>query len=155
MRWRLWLISSLLLACSSSSDPASAPAPTGAGSAGSAGSAGAPVTGGVTRVGDVVTVTMDPFTVEPGEEVYRCQNFANPFDGDVDVERWESEMTPGSHHMLFFYRAGAVDGPGTPCSGLEFHATPYSTQLPSDGVTYPEGVAARVDHADGFRVQSH
>ena len=162
MRAHLLLLPLAALACSSSTDPSTpagsagaAGASAGCAAGATAGTAGAPAGSGITRDGDVVTVTMERFTVEPGEEVYRCQNFANPFDGDVDVERWESEMTPGSHHMLFFYREGAVDGPSTPCSGLEFQATPFSTQLPKDGVTYPPGVAARVKKSSGFRVQSH
>jgi hypothetical protein len=121
------------------------------------GAAGQPAAGlgGITREGNLVTVTMDSFTVAPGEEVYRCQNYANPFGADVDVERFESEMTQGSHHLLFFYQGNAKDAPVESCSGLEFHASPYSTQLPSDSVEYPAGVAARVKQSDGFRVQSH
>jgi hypothetical protein len=123
--------------------------------AGGAGGAAPTGKGGIARDGNLVTVTMDSFTVAPGEEAYYCQNFANPFDGDVDVEKFASEMTQGSHHLLFFYSPKAKDAPVESCSGLEFHATPYSTQLPSDSVEYPAGVGARIKQSDGFRVQSH
>jgi len=166
------LAGSLALAgCSSSSDgdPASSPGTSAAGaggssaagaggssSAGAAGTGGsAAVTPGIKRDGNKVTITMEPFVVPPGEEVYRCQNFANPFDGDVDVTRFASHMPEGSHHLLVFYKPGIADGPLAPCSGLEFTASPYSTQLPDDEVKYPAGVGAHVQKSNGFRLQSH
>ena len=79
-----------------------------------------------------MTIELASFDVGPGEEVYKCQNFANPFGEDVEVSAFESHMTGGSHHLLLFYKNGASDGPLTDCSGLEFDATPYGTQLPDD-----------------------
>ena len=98
---------------------------------------------------------MDSFTIPPGGEVYKCQNFANPFGEVAEVRKFESHMTPGSHHLLLFYNEGASDGPLEDCSGLEFAATPYSTQLPDDEVAFPAGVAARIDPSTGIRLQSH
>src|SRR5689334_3640011 len=52
----------------------------------------------------VVTITTDSFDVPPGQEMYRCQNFANPFDGlNVDIARFEVTMPAGSHHMIMFF----------------------------------------------------
>jgi hypothetical protein len=126
----------------------------GGGSPGSTSSASSGVGGGVG--GESVTLTLDSFVVQPGEEVYKCQNFTNPFGGaDAEVKAFASHMTPGSHHLLLFYKPGATDGPLQDCSGLEFAATPYSTQLPDDALVFPEGVAARISSGDGFRIQSH
>lgn len=106
--------------------------------------------------GQTVTLTMDSFDVPSGGEVYKCQNFANPFQGkDVDISEFESHMALGSHHMLLFYEPGVSDGPLEDCSGLEFAATPYSTQLPDDSMPFPPGVAAHLPASEGFRVQSH
>lgn len=91
----------------------------------------------------------------PGEEVYKCQNFANPFGADTDIQAFESHMTPGSHHLLLFYKDNAMDTPLTNCSGLEFAATPYTTQLPDDTVAYPAGIAAALPAKKGIRLQSH
>jgi hypothetical protein len=102
-----------------------------------------------------VTLTLESFTVPPGGEVYKCQNFANPFGADVELAKFESHMTKGSHHLLLFYRPDATNGPLEDCSGLEFSATPYSTQLPDDELTFPDGVAALVPASNGFRLQSH
>lgn len=135
--------------------------PTTTTSGGAGGSGGSSATTGATtgaggNVGDTVTLTMTTFTVPPGGEVYRCQNFANPFGGaDVDVSAFESHMTGGSHHLLLFYRDGAVDGVDSKCDGLEFAPTPYSTQIPDDSLEFPAGVAAKIPSSKGFRLQSH
>ncbi|MFO0617620.1 MAG: hypothetical protein U0414_33810 [Polyangiaceae bacterium] len=105
--------------------------------------------------GKTVTIELASFDVGPGEEVYKCQNFANPFGEDVEVSAFESHMTGGSHHLLLFYKNGASDGPLTDCSGLEFDATPYGTQLPDDQLDFPAGVAAAIPSGTGLRLQSH
>jgi hypothetical protein len=99
---------------------------------------------------------MDSFDIMPGEEVYKCQNFKNPFGADADVKAFESHMTKGSHHLLLFYKNNvAANGPLEDCSGLEFAATPYSTQLPDDSAVFPDGVAAGIPVTKGLRLQSH
>jgi hypothetical protein len=105
---------------------------------------------------DTVTLQLTPFTVPAGTEVYKCQNFKNPFGGAaVEVKEFESHMTSGSHHLLLFYKASATDDPIEDCSGLEFAASPYGSQRPDDGIRYPDGVAALVPGANGFRLQAH
>jgi hypothetical protein len=105
--------------------------------------------------GQSVTLTLDAFDVAPGAEVYKCQNFANPFGADVDVQRFESDMTPGSHHLILFYLDGAQNGPLTDCSGLEFASTPYVSQSAHDELTYPQGAAALFPASKGLRLQAH
>jgi hypothetical protein len=121
----------------------------------SAASTSSSTSGGTGGQPAALTITLDSFTVPPGGEVYKCQNFANPFGADVEISKFESHMTPGSHHLLLFYKQGATNGALQDCSGLEFAATPYSTQLPDDELTFPDSVAALIPAADGFRVQSH
>lgn len=143
---------------STSGSTGSAAATTSSGSGGSGGSAtttGA-TTGSGGAPGDTLTLKMDTFTVPPGGEVYKCQDFANPFGGvDTDVSAFESHMTGGSHHLLLFYKDGAVDSPEEDCKPFEFAATPYSTQLPDDSLEFPAGVAAQIPTNKGFRLQSH
>ena len=45
---------------------------------------------------------MSPFTVHPNEEVYKCQEFGNPFGKDVDLVKMDGYMDPGSHHFFLF-----------------------------------------------------
>jgi hypothetical protein len=153
----LFLCGAVVLAgCDSGGGGAGAggqPAGTG-GSGGSAGSGGSGGTGG--NPGRTVSLTMGPFMVASGIDVYRCQNFKNPFGGgDVEVASFESHMTAGSHHAFLFFQPNAQDGAIEPCSGLEFHPTPYSTQRPDSQITYPAGVAALLPAAQGFRIQAH
>ena len=156
-----WLpISTLALFALTACDGGSIETTTSTGSQTTSGSGGSASTGTTTGTGgdagDTLTLTMAPFTIPPGGEVYRCQNFANPFGGaDADVSKFESHMTGGSHHLLLFYKDGAVDGVDPNCNGLEFAATPYSTQIPDDSLDFPAGVAALVPAKTGFRLQSH
>jgi copper type II ascorbate-dependent monooxygenase-like protein len=155
-----------LAACGGSTEttPTGSTTSAATGSGGS-GAGGSDVTVGATTgatsgtggaVGDTLTLTMETFTVPPGGEVYKCQNYANPFGGTpADVSAFESHMTGGSHHLLLFYKKNATNTPEADCSGLEFAATPYSTQLPDDTLEFPAGVAAQVPTNQGFRLQSH
>src|SRR5262245_14890758 len=103
----------LISACGGSPDDQStsshAAASAGAGGSGPAGSTGSGSTSGSGAgggSGKSVTLKMTPFTVPSGGEVYKCQNFANPFGAEAEVSAFESHMTPGSHHMLLFYKEG-------------------------------------------------
>jgi hypothetical protein len=106
------------------------------------------------QTGDVV-LKMTPFTVPAGQEVFMCQNFANPFGADADIREFESHMSTGSHHLLIFYKQDATDDPVAACSGLEFSAGPYGAQTPDAVVTYPDGVAALIPKNQGLRFASH
>lgn len=139
---------------SGSSSTSSGTSSSAASSSGAASSSSSSSSSGA--MGPTTKIVLSDFDVMPGEEVYKCQNFANPFGGkDAEVTTFASHMTQGSHHLLLFYKPGIADGALEGCSGLEFAATPYSTQLPNDAVTFPEGVAALVPQTMGFRVQSH
>jgi hypothetical protein len=102
------------------------------------------------------TIALGHFVVAPGQERYACQDFANPFGGaPAAIHQFASHMTPGSHHLLVFYKPSAADAPLADCSGTEFAPGPYGSQRPDDAIVYPDGVAAVVAPTDGFRVQAH
>ncbi len=103
----------------------------------------------------MITLTMSPFVVPAGSEVYRCQNFANPFGGDGAFDAIESHMTPGSHHLFVFYRDGITDGPVEECGGLEFSPGPFATQLRDERMNYPAGIAAAIGAGQGIRLNAH
>lgn len=160
MKQKPFLMVTLSLLLAACSDPQTGTGGSaGGGGSGGAGGSGATTsgtgTGTGTQVGQSVTIAMDSFEIPSGAEVYKCQNFANPFGGDAEVSRFESHMTGGSHHLLLFYKDGVTDGPLGDCSGLEFAATPYSTQIPDDSTGFPDGVAAFVPASKGLRLQSH
>ena len=106
--------------------------------------------------GESVALTLDTFSVPAGGEVYKCQDFANPFGGaEVSVSGFESHMTPGSHHLLMFFKDGASNGALSDCSGVEFGAGPYGSQRPDDQISYPPGIGVTIAPSRGFRVQVH
>ncbi len=156
----LLLVALPLVACGSA--VAQNATTTGSGGSGTT-AAGTGVTGASTAAstssggdGKTVTLTMQPFDVPAGKEVYMCQNFANPFGGaTVDIGEFESHMAKGSHHLLVFYKDGITDSPEETCSGLEFAATPYGSQQPDDTLSFPPGVAAELPPTTGLRFQSH
>lgn len=134
---------------------------SGGGSGGSNSSSGASSSGGNPDAGvsdQSVTLTMGPFTVPGGSEVFKCQTFANPFGGkDVDVKEYEEHMTQGSHHMFVFFSAGATDGAVEDCpnGGLEYHPYPFSAQSPDATLTYPPTVGSHIPGAMGFMLNAH
>jgi hypothetical protein len=114
-----------------------------------------PSDGGVTMMGDEAIITMTPFPVAAGAEVYMCQTFANPFGADAEIAKFHSSMSAGSHHLLVLYDDNAQDGALTPCSGLTFGPMPYGAQQPEAEVAYPDGVAALIKANQGFQLVSH
>jgi hypothetical protein len=105
-----------------------------------------------------VTLTMSPFTVEPNHEVYKCQDFANPFAGQaVDIHRYDLDMNEGSHHMNLFYNQGATDGNVVDCPNGGFQQGPntFGAQSPKASQTYPDGVGAAIPAGTGFTMNAH
>ncbi len=128
----------------------------GTGGGGTAGVAGVSGAGGSTDVPWEVTLDMGPFVVAPGQDTYRCQNFANPFGGvNVEIAEFESHMTTGSHHLVLNSVNNATSTGIVSCGGLEIPSGPFATQTRDDKLTYPEGIAAPLSGTDGFRINSH
>jgi hypothetical protein len=101
---------------------------------------------------------MNSFPVGPGEELYKCQDFANPFrDQPVDVVRYDLAMSAGSHHMLLFYSSGASDGPVIDCpqGGLQIGPYTFGAQSQKDSAQYPDGVGAAIPSRMGFTMNAH
>ena len=123
----------------------------GAGGTGSGGTGGDPGNGVKTA-----TIATIPVSAQPGQEIYKCQNFKNPFGGkDIAVLRSESFMTPGSHHMFVFYDDGNADSGTQDCSGLEYGTTIHSAARPQQSNNYPDGVGRLVSGNQGFRILVH
>lgn len=131
---------------------------TGMGGApGAGGNLGA---GGTTSSASEFTFETATFTVPPGSEVYKCQDFRNPFGQDVAIVESTTHLVSGSHHMFAFLVPNdqlslfdaLVDCPG---GGVEFH--PYLTTSASEEATttYPPGVGRVLGAGDGVRLMVH
>jgi hypothetical protein len=106
----------------------------------------------------VATLVADAFDIEPGEEFVRCQRFANPFGQDVAVQKVETFMTSGSHHLFVFVGdnpADNEDGELEACSGLTFGPNLHLSQRSHDVTRFPPGVGRAFAGKQGVRLQIH
>jgi len=141
------------------------PSSSSSSSSGGAASEGGLVTGDGAPMNDPdtdysvapVTLTMSTFTVAPGQEVFYCQNFANPWGKQVDIKTYELDMGVGSHHMFAFYANGATNGAiaACPSGGLTFGAFTFTAQTPMLTQTYPQSVGATIPSGTGFQMMVH
>ena len=107
-------------------------------------------------------------TLQPNEEVTKCWYFAAPNTANIGVTRWESKMSPGSHHMIVFLSNTQQQAPGTVTencgiigAGTSGAVWSYSSQTPyadqqlplDDGTGKPVGVGL-VPNQPGF-IQMH
>jgi hypothetical protein len=170
-RWGIVIVVELGSGCGGSVETPSLPgsSATGASNDGGPGASAEPgARGAVTRddgaaasnpeVAYAVTLTMSGFTVPAAGEVYKCQDFANPFQGQqVDIKTYELAMNAGSHHMILFYSQGAADGSVIDCpeGGLKTGPFTFGSQSQKATQTYPEGVGATIPPGMGFTMNAH
>ena len=108
-----------------------------------------------------ITLTMDAFSVPPNSEVYKCQQFGNPFARDVDLVKMVGTMTSGSHHFFLFNMSPTTGRNQTaplgdcPAKGLEFHPFPFLSQQPNWTVEYPAGMGYPLVSANGVTMNVH
>lgn len=58
----------------------------------------------------IVSPTVD---INPGVEVTYCYYFRTPNTTDLQIKRWASHMTDGSHHMILYLTSTDQQTPGT------------------------------------------
>lgn len=100
---------------------------------------------------------MTPLEVPAGGELYKCQDFANPFGKDIAIIESKSVMSPGSHHFAAFRIDGltTADLADCPAGGLEAHEFVHASQTPEQDTTYPANVGRFLPATDGLRLQVH
>ncbi|MGH7268943.1 MAG: hypothetical protein ACREJ3_00815 [Polyangiaceae bacterium] len=115
-----------------------------------------------TEIAETKTLTIAPFLVKAGDEVYMCQQFANPFGRDVDLVKMDGQMSTGSHHFFVFNMSPATGrntaAPLGPCpgAGLEFHPYIFLSQQPNWSVVYPEAdMGYPLPAANGLMMNVH
>lgn len=108
-----------------------------------------------------IVIETGAFTVPPGGEVYKCQDFQNPFDGKaVGIVATETDLTAGSHHMFAFVMPNQdlslFDGlHDCPSGGTEFHEYVTTAGSPHSVTQYPDGVGRYFPESAGFRMNVH
>jgi len=83
-------------------------------------------------------------TINPGQEITYCYYFRTPNTEELAIKSWSSEMTPGSHHMIFKTTTSDVMPPGTisasNCGGFDTTNIPswvYAAQTPTADAQLP------------------
>jgi hypothetical protein len=100
-------------------------------------------------------------TLAPGEEVTKCWYFQTPNTVEKGITRWESQMTPGSHHMIVFFSDELQEAPGTIVEDCGFTGSAgaavwtYSSQRPQGEQQLPEGVGMKVNAGQYGFIQMH
>jgi hypothetical protein len=110
-----------------------------------------------------ITLTMTSFSVPPNSEVFKCQEFGNPWGRDVDIVKLDGYMSPGSHHFFLFnmdsttLRTQAAPLGDCPGAGIEFHPFPYLSQQPGHYIiSYPQAnMGYPLVAANGLMMNSH
>lgn len=89
-------------------------------------------------------VTSTDLTISPGEETTKCFYFHTPNTEVVAIHKWVSDLTPGSHHMIFYQTLGGTapaDGTIDDCSEGGSSSIPlpvYLTQIPHQEADFPD-----------------
>ncbi len=84
-------------------------------------------------------VSSSPFELLPGTEVTKCFYFHTPNTEALQINKWVSDMTPGSHHMIVFASLGTqpADGVVDDCDGADIPVPIYGTQIPHEVLQFP------------------
>ncbi len=103
------------------------------------------------------TITMDTFVVQPNQEVFKCQDFANPWGKQVDIKTYDLDMETGSHHMFAFYKSGGTNASliDCPSGGLTFGPFTFTSQQHEVAQTYPPTIGATIPQGTGFTMMVH
>jgi hypothetical protein len=73
--------------------------------------------GSGTDPGAAFTIQSSDVVINAGQEVTYCYWFTTPNTTPIAVNKWVSDMTPGSHHMIFF--AGGTLPANLPANGID------------------------------------
>jgi hypothetical protein len=144
----------------SSAGGSSGPTPPGGGGAtnpasagGTNGAAGGPPSADLPGT---VTLNTDSFQLQPGQEIYKCQNFDNPFGGkDTAIQRIVTDMATGSHHLHVYNLTEGTSRTLEDCDISDFHALVHAAGSPHAETDYPAGMATKIRGNTGLRIQLH
>jgi hypothetical protein len=115
------------------------------GSAGTGGADGGAGTLPPPAAGKGIQIQTKPFTVMPGQELFKCYHTQIPLDTELDISEFESVMSVGSHHFILYRADGDTTAVDTltdgGCAGNFTTSWVYSSGQPHYGFKNPDGVA--------------
>lgn len=96
--------------------------------------------------------------LQPGAEVTYCYYTRMPNAELAGVKRWESKMTPGSHHMILYFTQTELKPQGTLTQdgcGAGLGVWTYSAQEPSVSFAMPKDIGMTVPAGQPAFIQMH
>jgi hypothetical protein len=103
-----------------------------------------------------VTLTTDQFLLKADQEIYKCQNFDNPFGSkDTAIQRVTTDMSQGSHHLHVYHMTTSATRTLEDCDINDFHPLLFAAAQPHAEQQYPAGMAAKLLGTAGIRIQLH
>ena len=117
----------------------------GAGGAGGSGGSG----GGLPPPTNGIQILTPSFTLQPGQELFKCFYTSLPATVDVAAVKFQSTMAPGSHHFILYATQNAIYpdntfrdcGGGLGSSQNDPPVWVYASQDPTGELDMPPGVA--------------
>lgn len=102
-------------------------------------------------------VKVGPFTVGPGEEVTRCGYAYLPLEQDGDLNRIETAMNTGSHHMNLYMALAPIDKEGTTVCGNDTmgQLVIFGAQQKYHDVPLPEGIGYAIPAQQQVILEAH
>jgi len=154
-RTRLATLLSFVCACAIAACDSSAPSGSGGAGGGSGGAGGGSggsggSGGGLPPPTNGVQITTPSFTLNPGEEVFKCFFTSLATNTDVAAVKFASTMAPGSHHFILYTTQNPIQPDNTfiDCGGgMGGNTTQdppvwlYASQDPMHEMDMPSGVA--------------
>jgi hypothetical protein len=134
------------------------------GCGGGGGGGGGPDAGGSFQEGTPFQLKSPDIPLAAGEEATYCYYFT--IHGDAaGVTKWESTMSPGSHHLIVFFTGDAQQPDGMlvkGCPGIagaisigNLPIWAYSAQEPTHSTTMPQGIGITIGAEQHGFVQMH
>ncbi len=86
------------------------------------------------------SVVSTDVTIAAGEEVTKCFYFHTPNEDNLHIHKWVSDMTTGSHHVIYFTSLGGTQPPDGTVDDCEAAGQPlpvYGAQTPHHEENFP------------------
>jgi hypothetical protein len=122
----------------------------------------APTTGELPPPEQGFQILTPDIEIGPSEEVTYCYFTTVPIEQAAGVARWESRMTPGSHHLILYFTSSLGRPEGTlteacdiSSGGLDVPVWVYASQKPESRSPMPAGVGMDVAARQPAVVQMH
>ena len=96
-------------------------------------------------------------TVSAGSEVHVCREFVVPGEGDVNIDRFETEVPEGTHHVLAYHTpktAAEVTDDVFDCGDVPGQIF-YEQSADGAGARFPEGVGVKLQGGEVVRLELH